>query len=124
MVMAEVLRLATELMYETHLYNFNGKSYKQQEGGPIGLRSTCALAKVVMGRWDIKWNKRMAANNIMMEDDGRFVDDARVFMYPVRPGWRWIEGGLWFKKEWEEKDQLLSPTDIRIIGWYMGACKG
>ena len=72
----------------------------------------CALAKVVMGRWDIKWNKRMAAHNIRVEDDGRLVDDARVFMYPLRPCWRWVEGGLWFKKELEEQDQLLSPTEI------------
>ena len=40
------------------------------------------------------------------------MDDARVFMYPVRPGWRWVEGGLWFKKEREEQGQLLSPTEI------------
>ena len=112
MVMSEVLRLATELMYETHLYNFNGRSFKQQEGGPIGLRSMCALARVVMGRWDIKWNKRMAAHNFKVEDDGLFVDDARVFMYPVRPGWRWVEGGLWFKKERKEQGQFLSPTEI------------
>jgi hypothetical protein len=71
MVMSEVLRLATEIMFETHLYNFNGKSYKQREGGPIGLRSTCALSRVVMGRWDMKWNDRMTANNIVVEDDGR-----------------------------------------------------
>ena len=54
-LMAGVMRLAVELMYRTHLYTFGGKCYKQKEGGQIGLRSTCALAKVVMGRWDIKW---------------------------------------------------------------------
>ena len=65
-----------------------------------------------MGRWDVKWNDRMTANNIKVEDKGRFVDDARVFMYPVRPGWRWQDGGLWYKREWEEQDQLLSPTEV------------
>ena len=37
-VMAEVMRLAVELMYETHLYTFGGKCYKQRERDPIGLR--------------------------------------------------------------------------------------
>ena len=32
-------------------------------------------------------------------NDGRFVDDGRVSMYLVRPGWRW------------EEESLLSPTD-------------
>jgi hypothetical protein len=73
-VMAEVLRQSVEIMYSTHNYSFGGKTYKQQEGGPIGLRSTCALARVVMGRWDCKWKKRMSKTNIKMEDDGRFVD--------------------------------------------------
>ena len=47
-IMAEVLRLCVELMYSTHIYSFGGKFYKQREGGPIGLRSTCALSRVVM----------------------------------------------------------------------------
>ena len=48
------------------------------------MRSTCALARVVMGRWDIKWKEAVKKNNLTVEDDGRYVDDARVYMYPVR----------------------------------------
>ena len=93
-VMAEVMRLAVEVMYNTHIYSFGGKFYKQKEGGPIGLRSTCALARVVMARWDIKWKERMEKNNLEIGGDGRYVDDARVFLYPVRAGWRWEQDGL------------------------------
>ena len=32
-------------------------------------------------------------------------------MYPIRAGWRWEGGELWYKKEWEEEDYLLSPTE-------------
>ena len=73
-------------MFSTHLYSFGGRCYKQKEGGPIGLRSTCALARVVMGRWDSKWNKMVNKNNLVVEDNGRYVDDARVYLYPVRAG--------------------------------------
>ena len=67
---------------------------KQHEGGPIGLRSTCALARVVMGRWDIKWNKRMAANNIMVEDDGRFPDVPSEARLEVDRGWVVVQEGV------------------------------
>ena len=53
-VMAEVLRLGVELMFSTHIYTFGGRHYKPRERGPIGLMSTCALSRVVMGRWDMK----------------------------------------------------------------------
>ena len=46
-----------------------------------------------------------------MEDDRRYVDDARVYLYPIRGGWRWESGDLWYKKEWEEEDALISPTE-------------
>merc|ERR1711940_165359 len=105
------MRLAVELVYDTHVNSFDWKCYKQREGGPIGLRSTCALARVVMGRWDIKWKERLAESKIEMEDDGRYVDDARSYLYPVRPGWRWEDGELWFRKEWEKEDELLSPIE-------------
>ena len=111
MIISEVMRLSVELMFTTHIYSFGGRSYQQREGGPIGLRSTCALARVVMASWDCKWKARMTDNNIKVEDDGRFVDDARVFLYPIRPGWRWEGDGLYFKKEWEAEDEYLSPIE-------------
>ena len=111
MVMSEVMRLSIEIMFSTHIYSFGGRNYKQREGGPIGLRSTCALSRVVMARWDEKWKARMTSANLKVEDDGRFVDDARAFMYPLRPGWRWEGEELWYKQEWEEEDYLLSPTE-------------
>ena len=78
-----------------------GLVYRQTEGGPIGLRSTCAVARVVMARWDIKLKTRLAVSNILAELDGRYVDDGRLVLYPVRAGWRWFQGGLWYQKEWK-----------------------
>ena len=110
-VMPEVMRLAVEIVFSKHVYSFGDHCYKQKEGRPLGLRSTCALARVLMGRWDIKWKERMRDSNLEVEDDVRFVDDARIFTYSLRAGRRWDQGGLWFNKEWEQEDQLLSPTE-------------
>ena len=112
MVMAEVVRLTVETAFETHVYSFAGRVYRQSEGGPIGLRSTCALARVVMGRWDQKWKEQLTEVNIQTEDDERYVDDARAFMYPIRPGWRWMRGSLWWRADWEREDLMLSDVEI------------
>ena len=107
-IVAEVMRLSVELMFETHCYSFGGKIYRQTEGGPIGLRSTCAVARVVMSRWDQKLKQRMVDSNISSEADGRYVDDGRLILYPIRSGWRWHRGGLWFRADWEKEDLSLS----------------
>ena len=61
---------------------------------------------MVMGRWDIKWKDTVKSRNIWVEDNGRYVDDARVFLYPIRAGWRWEHGELWFRREWEQEDSF------------------
>ena len=69
-IMAEVMRIGVETMFQTHAYSFGGATYIQSEGGPIGLRSTCAVARVVMARWDEKWKERLTEFNIVVEEDG------------------------------------------------------
>ena len=86
MILSEVMRLAVEMMFSTHCYSFDGKVYRQTEGGPIGLRSTCAVARVVMSRWDVKFKQRLGEANIMTALDGRYVNDGRLVLYGVRAG--------------------------------------
>ena len=66
MIVGEVMRLSVEILFKTHCYSFKGKVFKQQDGGPIGLRSTCAIARVVMGRHSQKWRAAMAKNNVAL----------------------------------------------------------
>ena len=67
------------------------------------------------------WQDRMTTNNIEVSESGFYVDDGRVFMNLIRPGWRWVEGGLWFCREWEEEDTLLTNIEVskRAIGLSM-----
>ena len=53
MIVATVAEIGVRVMFRTHVYQFGGKLYHQLTGGPIGLRSTCAVARVVMGDWDL-----------------------------------------------------------------------
>ena len=66
-IVATVVKIAVKQMFETHIYSFGGKRYKQTGGGPIGLRSTCAVARVAMSAWDKKWLARLGVANILLE---------------------------------------------------------
>ena len=54
-ILAMVVRITLEILFSTHLYGFGGEMFQQRDGGPIGLRGTCAIARVTMNVWDRKW---------------------------------------------------------------------
>ena len=47
-IIGTVLEIAVEAMFSHHYYTFDGRIFRQSEGGPIGLRGTCALARLCM----------------------------------------------------------------------------
>ena len=59
LLIATIVSIATQAMFEKHFYEFGGKKYLQRGGGPIGLRGTCAVATVVMQLFDIMWKKKL-----------------------------------------------------------------
>ena len=52
MIIARVMHTAVMALFRKHTYTFGGKYYLQKQGGPIGLRSTCCIARIVMLWWD------------------------------------------------------------------------
>ena len=54
-ILAEVIKFAVLAMFKKHFYSFGGKKYNQKGGGPIGLRGTCAVARIIMQLYDRKW---------------------------------------------------------------------
>ena len=50
-----VIESAVVTIMMTHVYKFSDKYYLQDNGGPIGLNSTCSLSSVVMCWWDKMW---------------------------------------------------------------------
>ena len=83
MVVATVIQIGVEKLFSTHMYTFGGKFFLQQSGGPIGLRGTCAAARVVMSRWDKKWLERLEAANITLALGCRYMDDRRAVFHPI-----------------------------------------
>ena len=68
LVLAKVIKTAVLAIFKTHTYSFGSKFYLQAKGGPIGLRSTCCVARLVIMWWDDKlleavekaWIKRIS----------------------------------------------------------------
>jgi hypothetical protein len=106
MVVAMVVKVGVLIMMNTHVYSWNGESYLQRAGGPIGLRSTCAVARVVMNEWDARWLAMCKENNIKLYKNNRYMDDIRAFLKALKLGWRWVDGSLCFTKSWEEEDRI------------------
>ena len=122
-IVATVVSIATETLFKNHLYSFGGKFYRQSSGGPIGLRGTCAIARLVMCIWDTKWLKRMRDLGLLIWLAFRYMDDGRVFMPPIKPGWRWCGDDIKYCKAWEMEDSAISPT-VRTMRVLEGTMKG
>ena len=86
--------------------------YKQRKGGPIGLRATCAIARLVMNNWDRRWKQIMDENKITIKLYKRYMEYGRMVMPPLRHGWRWQQGELVFKRTWLKEDENLTSTEI------------
>ena len=111
-LLATVVEIATHAMFKTHFYDFAGQAYHQKSGGPIGLRGTCAVARVAMQLFDIRWKEKLSRMGIDTWLLARYMDDARAFLPPLKHGWRVGTDGLQFKLGWKLEDKDLSPTQV------------
>ena len=88
-VIARVVETAVVLCMSTHIYSFGPNLYLQCAGGPIGMRFTASLANVVMKQWDKVWVKLLEREGVWFDMFLRYVDDCRLFMPSLNPGWIW-----------------------------------
>ena len=87
-MVAEVARVSSQVMFDTHLYTFGGKVFRQKEGDPIGLRGTCAIPRLIMYNWDRGWMRTMEFNSITISGYWRYMDDGRILLPPFKMGWK------------------------------------
>ena len=111
-IIATVLDIATTAMFSHHFYSFGGKNYKQMGGGPTGLRGTCAIARLMMQIFDVKWEGLLRELCVKIWLNSRYMDDGRTALPPIKPGWRWTDNSLKYCINWEQEDQELSNMEI------------
>ena len=109
---SEVIKIAIKTLFNKHYYTFGGKMYHQDEGGPIGLRATCAIARMVMQYFDKGWEEKLTRLNIKIWLNARYMDDGRLMLPPIKRGWRWEGEKVQFYKRWELEDSQLSLVEV------------
>ena len=98
-MIAAMMKVATIVMMMTTCYTFGGLIFLQTSGAGIGLRGSASLAKVTMGLWDQRWAKVMVSWGIRCKIFLRYIDDLRLYMYPLKKGWTWTVKGWCFNKD-------------------------
>ena len=106
-----VMELAVLTVMSTHIYSFEGELFLQVIGGPIGLRSTAAIANLIMKIWDSTYLKLLNKEPIEVLLYFRYVDDNRSFTRPIREGYRWVDNGLKFSYKWQREDIQSGKDD-------------
>ena len=112
MIVARVMYTAVMALFKKHTYTFGGKYYLQKQGGPIGLRSTCCIARIVMIWWDRQLMEILQKSNLTTEERARYMDDIRLWMRSVRLGWRWNGEELVFCKNWQTEERMKGMTGL------------
>ena len=83
-----------------HLYTWHREVKEQQEGLPIGLDLTRAVARLVMLDWDQQFLQLVRLNNITFHMYSRYIDDTANGAEALMPGTRWSE---------EERRMIVHP---------------
>ena len=129
LVMAKVMKTAVLALFKTHTYSFGEKFFLQMKGGPIGLRSTCCIARLVMLWWDDQLTVALEKMSIKTIAGARYMDDIRLWLHAIRLGWRVVDGSLVFKRSWrneeleagitamEKTTEVLQCIMNSICGW-------
>ena len=115
-----VVQQMTLAVFENHYYEWNGQVRKQSKGGPIGLRATQPVSRIVMDFWAkalkeicektqaLQVLNPVAYEALVMKILIKYVDDCFSGVNTLKWGTRWDKANrvlVWSSEE-EERDRL------------------
>ena len=114
LLFATACEIAVKFLFSNHLYQFGGQTFLQSDGGPIGMRLTMCVARIVMGEWGDEVKRILGANNLKTYLEGLYVDDLRWILSCLRMGWRWdqVEKKFLFREDWREEDEKITVNQF------------
>ena len=114
-ILARVIQIMVLILMTTHSYRFGGKLYKQKTGAPIGLRASACLAKILMAEWDMVWAKTQQQFRLKVQLLYRYVDDIRVYLFPINLGWIWSKDGwTWSTPNDNDQSDIIEHTKQQL----------
>jgi hypothetical protein len=111
-MLSKAVEVGVRECFRNHLYTFNGQVYRQTEGGPIGLRLSMAISRLVMAMWDKMLMETGSNTGWLIHLLKRYVDDCTAVLETLRLGVRWsLEQGLSYSPIWEAEDKVCGLSD-------------
>ena len=77
-MMARAMEVVVDTIMSNHFYQFDGQVVTQETGGPIGLKISGVLARLVMLWWDGKFLGKLKNLGVCLEFYLRYVDDGNM----------------------------------------------
>ena len=111
-MVARAMEVVVKTIISNHLYQMDGKVFRQQAGGPIGLEITGVLSRLVMLWWDQQFLGKLEKLGIVMMLYKRYVDDGNMALQAVQVGTRIIDGKVSILPEAIQEDSGI-PADSR-----------
>ena len=111
-----VVKVATRNVFRHHLYSFAGDPRRQSRGGPIGLRLTSIVARIVMDQWISGFIVAVMDAGLTIHAIMKYVDDVNLVCSRLPLGTRWIGGKFVTRDEWAADDARgnRSEEDVTI----------
>ena len=114
-MVARSMEIAVKTILSNHLYQMDGKVFRQQTGGHIGLEITGVLSRLVMLWWDKMFLHKLDKLGILMMIYKRYVDDGNMILDAVPVRARIVDGKLSILPEAIQEDYGI-PADKRTAG--------
>ena len=74
-MLKKVLEIGITTLMRNHVYQFEGRSRVQREGGSIGIAATGVIARIRMMRWSRRFREKCKSNNLELELYRVYVDN-------------------------------------------------
>ena len=104
-IVGRCLEIAIRIIFGNFTYNFGGRIFLQEEGGPIGNRLTMACSRLVMQDWGEKYKELLENEKVWITMLKIYVDDVRQISTVLEKGTRYDEEKkrmVWTKEAMEE----------------------
>ena len=78
LLLAKAIKIAIITVFKNHVYQFGGRKFQQTSGGPIGLRLTSLVARIVMDRWALSFLGKVDRAGMKVWAMIKYVDDVNI----------------------------------------------
>ena len=115
-ILAYIFVIGIKSVFVNHMYRVGGKFYIQGDKGPIGLKATGSVARLIMIWWDRKFIEMLTTLGIIMLLYLRYIDDINLATVALAPGTYFDENTRQLLvNEDEINNEKKVPDDVRTL---------